>query len=132
MTAVAERLAGVSLTVAEVRYAVAAFKVLLRGRIPSAQLANFIADLERSCASSDAEREKSCVSARLIDTSGGPVSFLAGDVLDSSEAARLLGIGAAGVRDLCRRGSLPARRVGQRWVVGAAAVVERAERRAAR
>jgi excisionase family DNA binding protein len=49
-----------------------------------------------------------------------------------AEAARLLDCGERNVRDLVRRGRLSARRTGGRWMVDAAAVELRAERKAAR
>ena len=38
------------------------------------------------------------------------------DVLSTSEAAELLGIPRSTVHELARRGELPARRVGRRWL----------------
>jgi excisionase family DNA binding protein len=38
------------------------------------------------------------------------------DVLSTSEVAELLGIPRSTVHELARRGELPARRVGRRWV----------------
>jgi excisionase family DNA binding protein len=55
-------------------------------------------------------------------------------LLSTAEAARLLACGERNVRDLAARGAIPARRTGDRgrWLVDAAAVVARAERKAAR
>ncbi|MGX9295155.1 helix-turn-helix domain-containing protein [Tsukamurella paurometabola] len=53
------------------------------------------------------------------------------DLLDTADAARILGITPDGVRALVRRGTLPAFRAGGRWLVFSADVVARAERRAA-
>lgn len=53
-----------------------------------------------------------------------------GDI-GTAEAARALGVGAGAVRDLARRGRLPARHTGTRWVYPAAAVDAEAKRRAA-
>lgn len=39
------------------------------------------------------------------------------DVLSTSEVAELLGIPRSTVHHLARRGDLPARRVGRRWIV---------------
>lgn len=50
----------------------------------------------------------------------------------TGEAARILGISANGVRDLARRGRLPAERSGGRWVYPTNAVVLRADAIAAR
>ncbi|MFT8180077.1 DNA binding domain, excisionase family [Mycobacteroides abscessus subsp. abscessus] len=47
----------------------------------------------------------------------------------TGEAARILGITPNAVRDLLRRGRLPARSVGNRWAIDLAAVAARAEQR---
>ena len=52
------------------------------------------------------------------------------DLVDTREAGQLLGISAAGVRQLIRRGQLTAYQLNGRWVVAAADVAARAERRA--
>ncbi|GFG62804.1 hypothetical protein MKUB_29140 [Mycobacterium kubicae] len=51
--------------------------------------------------------------------------------MGTGQAARLLGISANGVRDLARRGRLPASRTGTRWQFDAAAVTAFSQRRAA-
>ena len=55
-------------------------------------------------------------------------------LLSTAEAARIIGCGERNIRDLAARGRIPARRTGDRgrWLVDAGAVVELAERRAAR
>lgn len=53
------------------------------------------------------------------------------DTVNTGTAAAILGVSPNGVRDLARRGKLPARRSGSRWVYPAAAVVARAENQAA-
>jgi excisionase family DNA binding protein len=50
----------------------------------------------------------------------------------TAEAARILRCRERNTRDLIRRGQLPARRAGGRWLIDAAAVERRAERKAAR
>ncbi|WP_419224193.1 helix-turn-helix domain-containing protein [Gordonia sp. CPCC 206044] len=50
------------------------------------------------------------------------------DVIDTGQAAALLGITADGVRDLARRGRIPARKIGGRWCLDAAAVSARSTR----
>lgn len=42
--------------------------------------------------------------------------------VSAREAARLLGMRPATVLDLIRDGSIPARRLGSRWVIGVAAI----------
>jgi excisionase family DNA binding protein len=46
------------------------------------------------------------------------------DLLDTAEAARRLGVDPSRIRQLCRDGSLPCRRIGQRVLVVAAADLE--------
>lgn len=127
----AESITGIILSGQEVHYALKAFEVLLRDRRPSPQLAEFLARLQRAYVESDVHRRNACGDVRLSDPDGTPRGFLAGDVLDVAEAAKVLGIGAAGVRDLARRGRLPAVRAGRRWLLHAGSVVARAERQAA-
>jgi excisionase family DNA binding protein len=43
-------------------------------------------------------------------------SLTRADVLSTSEVAELLGIPRSTVHELARRGELPARRVGRRWI----------------
>jgi hypothetical protein len=52
------------------------------------------------------------------------------DLVDSTEAGRILGISGHGARALARRGVLSAYRAGSRWLFPASEVVRRAERRA--
>lgn len=54
---------------------------------------------------------------------GGESALL--DPVTTQEAARMLGTQARNVRDLCGRGSLPARKVGGRWFIERADVLER-------
>ncbi|MFF0862340.1 helix-turn-helix domain-containing protein [Nonomuraea sp. NPDC003560] len=51
------------------------------------------------------------------------------EAVGTEEAAELLGITARGVRDLCRRGTLPAVQVGGRWVIDRADLVAYADKR---
>ncbi|TWS26620.1 helix-turn-helix domain-containing protein [Tsukamurella sputi] len=62
--------------------------------------------------------------------SGGSGTPLPHDLLDSAETARILGIKPHAARALARRGTVPAYRVGERWLYPAQDVVRRAERRA--
>ena len=61
-----------------------------------------------------------------------PVDYAAYDLVDSAQAATILGITPGGVRYLADAGILPAHRAGGRWLYPARAVVERAEQRASR
>ena len=54
------------------------------------------------------------------------------ELVDTAQAARLLGTTADTVRYHARRGSLPAQRAGGRWLLDAAAVAAIAEQRARR
>ena len=45
-----------------------------------------------------------------------PGSLTRSDVLSTTEVAELLGIPRSTVHELARRGDLPARRVGRRWL----------------
>jgi hypothetical protein len=122
---------GILLGAEDVRYTLRAFDALLRGRRPSAELAAFIDRLGRTVATTGVSSRDTGTQARQVgsgDNSGQPAMY---DVLDTAEAAAILGITTNGVRDLARRGVLPAKRAGGRWLYGAHAVVSRAERRAA-
>lgn len=76
---------------------------------------------------SDSTRSASGVGGHLSSSHSGMY-----DLVDSVEAARILGCTPQNVRDLARRGRLPAHRAGRGWVYPAQAVAERAERQAAK
>jgi hypothetical protein len=127
-----EPVAGVLLTPDECSYALAAFGVLLRDRHPSARLRAFIDKLAKSVADAGVSGRNADVDASRVvsqDGSGEPARY---DLVDTREAATVLGCTPNGVRDLCRRGSLPSFRAGGRWLLPAASVIQRAERKAAR
>ncbi|TWS29008.1 helix-turn-helix domain-containing protein [Tsukamurella conjunctivitidis] len=99
------------------------------GVTASAQASTFIEQI-RSAADRFGEQKRSAdVTEDAAATADG--SALPHDLLTTAEAAAILGIGAAGVRQLGRRGTLTGYRVGGRWLFAAADVVRRAERRAA-
>lgn len=128
-----ELVAGVLLSPDEARYAVAAFDALLGdGRRATPRLAAFIDKLRKSGAPRQVSGALSGADARVVAPELDSLHATVYDLVDSSEAARILGITNSGVRDLCRRGALPGRRAGGRWVIPVAAVVARAERQAAR
>lgn len=120
---------GIHLSEQEVRLLLTVLESACRVTTPGARAQHVIAQLRR-----------------ITRTSGGPASddlrsrakgygtpqYAQYDLVDSREAARLLGITASGVRDLVYRGQLPGHRAGGRWLLPAAPVIERAERRAAR
>jgi excisionase family DNA binding protein len=61
-----------------------------------------------------------------------PGEIRAHDLLAAGEAAAILCCTTSNIRYLRRKGHLPAHRAGSRWLFPAAAVVERAEKRAAK
>ena len=99
--------------------------VLLRqGSRPTAKLDSLHARLVAAVGDSETG-----AGARVPDGRGGSAASFAHELLDSDAAAQLLGCTAANVRDLARRGALPGRRVGGRWVFPVRAVVDRAAAR---
>ncbi|WP_018599662.1 helix-turn-helix domain-containing protein [Mycobacterium sp. 155] len=131
--------AGVLLTVDDAVYALAAFEALLTDRHASPRLERFINALRKSVARTAKTGDLTSVSGVDARNTGvpehnepNPCRVTAYDLLDTTEAAAILGITPNAVRDLARRGRLPARRAGSRWLYPAGPVVERAERRAAR
>lgn len=101
------------------------------GLRPSARLEALQDKLTKACASASDSGRDTCVGVREVGD--GQVSGHAGayDLLDSAEAAAILGCTPANVRDLARRGRLAAHRAGRGWVYPARAVIALAERRAA-
>lgn len=127
-----ERVDGVVLSVSDVRYVLAAFAALLVDRSPSAQLDHFIGQLRKSVAYASDTSATCRVDAREVGGQQDPAHTARYDLLDTAEAAAILGIKPNGVRDLVRRKKLPAHRAGGRLLLPALPVVERAERRAKR
>jgi hypothetical protein len=123
---------GAVLTPGEVDYVLAAFDVLLRGRRPSAQLAAFVDKLRKSGAAAYASALQADTRVSHISELRDPAHPAKHDLVDTAEAATILGVSPAGVRDLCRRGRLAGYRAGGRWLCPVGAVVARAERQAAR
>ncbi|MHC9294183.1 helix-turn-helix domain-containing protein [Mycobacterium sp. LTG2003] len=129
--------AGVLLTVDDARYVLAAFDALLTdGRSASPRLARFINELRKTVAKASVSTGVSGDYARNDrvheHNKPNPGKVTAYDLLDANEAATILGITPNAARDLARRGRIPARRAGTRWLYPAGPVVERAERKAAR
>lgn len=107
---------------------------------PSARLVAFTAKLRRA-ADSLPPGERVADHAQGVESSAQPADVRAPQRVSvhggrheyrTGDAARILGLSASGVRDLARRGRLPARHTGTRWVYPADAVDAEAERRAAR
>lgn len=98
-----------------------------RGSRPTAKLDDLRRRLSR--ASTRVSRLDTHANARSIAAEPDSGVDLGYELIDSAQAARILGISADGVRDLARRGRLPVVRAGGRWLFAAAGVVERAERR---
>lgn len=64
---------------------------------------------------------------RHVDTQPARSRWDLGYALTPAQAADRLGVSAAAVRDLAHRGRIPARKVGGRWRIDAAAVTERVQ-----
>ena len=126
-----EKVSGVLLDAADADYlarALALFEEVLakQGSRPSPRLV----DLERrlSRASSDATRSTTSGYVSGAKDSADRDALSAYEFVDTERAANILGCTPGNVRDLARRGRLPAVRSGGRWLYPAAAVVARAER----
>lgn len=72
------------------------------------------------------------VDVRKVDEQQDSGDIAPYDLVDTAEAARILGCTPGNVRDLARRGRIPRHRAGGRWVYPARSVVIRAERQAAK
>ncbi|SBS77353.1 conserved hypothetical protein [uncultured Mycobacterium sp.] len=127
-----ERVHGVLLEPADAGYLLDALDALLRDRRPSPQLAQFIDRLRKTVAASGVSRPITGGHARKVGVLHDSQHYAPYDVLDTGEAATILGITPNGVRDLARRGVLPSHRAGGRYFYPAGAVVARAERQAAK
>jgi hypothetical protein len=123
---------GVLLDADDAGYVLAALDALLRDRRPSARLQGFLDRLRKTVVSSGVSASEAGVGARIVGGGGDSPDYAEYDLLDTNEAAAILRISPNGVRDLARRGRLPVHRAGGRLLYPAAAVVARAERRAAK
>lgn len=94
-------------------------------------LADFEARLRKAFASASDSACDTRAGVRTVGPQGDSSEHALYDLVDTREAAAILGCTPANVRDLARRGRLPAHRAGRGWVYPAAAVVALAERRAA-
>lgn len=124
---------GVLLSPDDARFAVDAFTALLRDRRPSAQLEDFVDRLRRQTdAAADVPGRITDAGVRNVAPQQDSPQYALYDLLDTTEAAAIVGVTGGGVRDLARRGRIAAHRAGGRWLYPAAAVVAYAEQRAAR
>ncbi len=102
------------------------------GLRPSEQLSAMRVKLAKACANaSDASKDTS-VDVSKVGAQWDSAHTAAYDLVDSNEAARILGCTPANVRDLARRGRLPRHRAGGRWVYPARSVEQLAARRGAK
>lgn len=109
------------------------FKVLSdQGSRPSQQLVDTQSKLRKAAVSASVSVQNEGPRVRSLGQHHDPPQGGLYDLVDSVAAARILGCTPANVRDLARRGRLPAHRAGSRWLYPAAAVVERAELQAAK
>lgn len=98
-----------------------------RGRVASARLTAVAERVRRACENASrtagsASRGASSALAEPEPPDHGPY-----DWITAAEAARVLGCTPSNVRDRARRGTLPARRAGGRWVLPAAAIERAAQ-----
>ncbi|WP_328856362.1 helix-turn-helix domain-containing protein [Williamsia herbipolensis] len=126
-----ERVSGVLLDDSDVRtthQALQVFSTLLEqnGQRPTARLTALIAKYGAYASQIGPNASRN---ARNVAQQPDSVNSEAYAVIDTAEAARILGISPNGVRDRARRGSIPARRAGGRWIYPAATIIDLAERR---
>lgn len=123
---------GVYLSADEATYLTNFLDHVCRAMQPSPKLVDFARRLKKSCVGLTPTQEIGRNRLRGVHSEPDVGDHAAYDLVDTDEAARLLECSAANVRDLVRRGRLPGHRSGNRWLLPARAVVERAERQAAR
>lgn len=123
---------GLLLAPDDARYLLDALDALLSDRRASPRLADFVARLRRSAGKLASTQENTCVDVSIVGAQQDSAHTAAYDLVDSGEAARILGCTPANVRDLARRGRLPRHRAGGRWVYPARSVEGLATERAAK
>lgn len=128
-----ERVSGVLVTpddAATLVDALTVFEKVLgeRNSRPSAKLVDLKRRLSR--ATSDAARKRTVTGVSIEGEQPDSNSEFGYEAIDTIAAAKVLGITSGGVRDLARRGKLPAVQAGGRWLLDARAVARRAEHRA--
>jgi hypothetical protein len=102
------------------------------GKEPNPTLQSATAKLAKAVASASEKGADTLAGVREVGAEQDSAHTALYDLVDSGEAAKILGCSAANVRDLGRRGRLPRHRAGPGWVYPAASVVALAERRAAK
>lgn len=105
-----------------------ALQLRKHGYEPSARVKTLTIKLRKSvenASDSGGEHQKHASDQRLPWFSDQTSAYA---ITSPNEAARILGISANGVRDLARRGVLPARRSGGRWFISTTGVMARAEK----
>ncbi|QNI06501.1 helix-turn-helix domain-containing protein [Mycobacterium kubicae] len=127
-----EQVSGVLLSLDDARYALDAFDALLVDRYPTARLDQFIGQLRKSVAHASDTAATCRADARKVGEQQDSAHTAPYDLIDTKQAAPILGIKPNGVRDLVRRGKLPAHKAGGRLLLPALSVVELAEKRAAK
>lgn len=85
--------------------------------------------LAKAVASASVSSQNACVDVRLLGDQQDSPHTRPYDLVDTGEAASILGCTQANIRDLRRRGRLPGHNAGGRWLYPAASVIARAERR---
>ncbi|MDV7101658.1 helix-turn-helix domain-containing protein [Gordonia amicalis] len=126
-----EPISGVLLGVDDARVLSEALDVFVgvlaeRGSQPTAKLDDLRRRLSR--ANTRVSTENTRVHARQVAPQPDSGVHLGYELIDTARAAAILGITPDGVRDLARRGVLPAVRAGGRWLLASSAVVARADR----
>ncbi|MDC8982163.1 helix-turn-helix domain-containing protein [Mycobacterium marinum] len=127
-----ERVDGVMISVADARYVLAALEALLTGRSPSAQLSQFIGQLRKTVVRASDSGSDTSVDVRKLGLQQDSGHHGLYDLVDSGEAAAIIGCTSANVRDLGKRGRIPRYLAGGRWVYPVASVIAWAERKAAK
>lgn len=103
-----------------------------QGLRPSEQLVALRTKLAKACASASDSGRNADADIRTVGAQQDSPHTALYDLVDSDEAAKILGCTPANVRDLARRGRIPAHRAGRGWLYPAASVVARAEHRASK
>ncbi|QUD82094.1 helix-turn-helix domain-containing protein [Gordonia polyisoprenivorans] len=108
--------------VAEVLRVIAAFETVLAERHsrPSPRLLHLRTQLTR--ANTRVSGRDTHADARKLAAQQDSGAHFAYELLDTGQAAEIIGISADGVRDLARRHRIPARKAGGRWVYPASAI----------